>query len=180
MAPGAPSCVEAIHIEFPTDPQAEGQRRAALAEWLADAKNPLTHRSIVNRVWEYHFGRGIVATPSDFGRNGIAPTHPELLDFLADEFAKNGESIKKLHRAHRHQRDLPAILGDERKSRRDRRGQSPPLAHEPHTARSRAGARRGARGERQARSQDGRPWLRIVPFHRRQIAGLRSPRRRRD
>ena len=98
VEPGAPSCVEAVHVEFPTDPNAEGKRRAALAEWLVDAKNPLTRRSIVNRVWQYHFGRGIVATPSDFGRNGIAPTNPKLLDFLADEFAKDGESIKKLHK----------------------------------------------------------------------------------
>ena len=98
VAPGAPSCVEAVHVEFPTEPQAEGKRRAALAEWITDPKNPLTRRSIVNRVWQYHFGRGIVATPSDFGRNGIAPTNPKLLDFLADEFAKNGESIKTLHK----------------------------------------------------------------------------------
>ena len=79
----------------PSTPNTSG-RRLALAEWLVDAKNPLTRRSIVNRVWQYHFGRGIVATPSDFGRNGIAPSNPKLLDFLADEFAKNGESIKKL------------------------------------------------------------------------------------
>jgi len=98
VTPGAPSCVEAVHVEFPTDPKAEGKRRAALAEWLTDPKNPLTRRSIVNRIWQYHFGRGIVATPSDFGRNGIAPTHPELLDFLADEFARDGESLKKLHK----------------------------------------------------------------------------------
>ncbi|HEY3900629.1 MAG TPA: DUF1553 domain-containing protein [Chthoniobacter sp.] len=95
---GAPSCVEGIHVEFPTGPENEGKRRAALAEWITDAKNPLTRRSIVNRVWQYHFGRGIVATPSDFGRNGIAPTNLELLDYLATEFVKDGESIKKLTR----------------------------------------------------------------------------------
>jgi hypothetical protein len=98
VQPGAPSAVEAVHVDFPSEAQNEGKRRAALAEWIVDAKNPLTRRSIVNRVWQYHFGRGIVATPSDFGRNGIAPTHPELLDYLADEFVKNGESIKKLHK----------------------------------------------------------------------------------
>ena len=98
VTPGGPSAVEAVKVDFPTDPKDEGKRRAALAEWITDAKNPLTRRSIVNRVWQYHFGRGIVATPSDFGRNGIAPMNPELLDFLADEFAKNGESIKKLHK----------------------------------------------------------------------------------
>ena len=95
---GAPSCVDGITEEFPTGPENEGKRRAALAAWLTDAKNPLTSRSIVNRVWLYHFGRGIVATPSDFGRNGIAPTNLQLLDFLATEFVKDGESIKKLHK----------------------------------------------------------------------------------
>src|SRR6201999_723128 len=96
VQPAALSCVDAVKVEFPTDPKEEGKRRAALAAWFADPKNPLTNRSIVNRVWEYHFGRGIAATPNDFGRNGIAPTNPELLDYLASEFAKNGESIKKL------------------------------------------------------------------------------------
>lgn len=98
VGPGAPSCVDAVKVEFPTGPENEGLRRAALAKWFTDPKNPLTNRSIVNRVWQYHFGRGIVATPNDFGRNGIAPTHPELLDYLATEFVKHGESIKDLHR----------------------------------------------------------------------------------
>jgi hypothetical protein len=77
---------------------AEGNRRAALAKWLTDARNPLTWRSIVNRVWHYHFGRGIVATPNDFGRMGQLPTHPELLDYLAAEFRDGGQSLKKLHK----------------------------------------------------------------------------------
>jgi len=98
VTPGAPSCVDGISVDFPVGPGNEGKRRAALAEWLTNTKNPLTRRSIVNRVWQYHFGRGIAATPSDFGRNGIAPTNPELLDYLTTEFVKNGESIKKLHR----------------------------------------------------------------------------------
>ena len=67
-------------------PDDEGSRRAALADWIASPKNVLTWRSIVNRVWHYHFGRGIVDTPNDFGRNGSRPTHPELLDWLAVEF----------------------------------------------------------------------------------------------
>jgi mono/diheme cytochrome c family protein len=77
---------------------AEGQRRAALARWLTDDKNPLTWRSIVNRVWQYHFGRGIVATPNDFGKMGQLPTHPELLDWLAAEFRDGGQSLKALHK----------------------------------------------------------------------------------
>ena len=76
----------------------EGERRAALAEWITDKDNPLTWRSVVNRVWHYHFGRGIVSTPNDFGRLGALPTHPELLDWLALEFRDGGGSIKNLHR----------------------------------------------------------------------------------
>ncbi len=76
----------------------EAERRAALAEWIADAKNPLTWRSIANRVWHYHFGRGICDTPSDFGRMGGLPSHPELLDWLACELRDNGGSLKHLHR----------------------------------------------------------------------------------
>jgi mono/diheme cytochrome c family protein len=84
---------------FDLPPEApEGERRAALAHWLTDARNPLTWRSIVNRVWQYHFGRGLVDSPNDFGRMGQQPTHPELLDWLAMEFRDGGQSIKQLHR----------------------------------------------------------------------------------
>jgi len=74
-------------------------RRHALAEWLTNPQHPLTSRVLVNRIWQYHFGRGIVATPSDYGRRGAAPSHPELLDHLATQFVKDGWSIKRLHRA---------------------------------------------------------------------------------
>ena len=73
-------------------------RRSVLAAWLTDPKNPLPARVMVNRIWHYHFGTGIVATPGDFGRMGERPTHPELLDYLAATFVENGWSIKKLHR----------------------------------------------------------------------------------
>ena len=76
----------------------EGERRAALAHWITNKENPLTWRSIVNRVWQYHFGTGIVATPNDFGRNGAKPSHPELLDWLAAEFRDTGGSLKNLHK----------------------------------------------------------------------------------
>lgn len=73
-------------------------RRTALAEWIASPTNPLTARVFVNRVWSWYFGTGIVATVSDFGRAGQRPTHPELLDYLADHFVKNGWSVRKLER----------------------------------------------------------------------------------
>jgi hypothetical protein len=84
-------------FDLPADAP-EGERRAALARWLTDPRHPLTWRSIVNRVWQYHFGRGLVETPDDFGRNGGQPSHPELLDWLAAEFRDGGGSLKALHR----------------------------------------------------------------------------------
>ncbi len=74
------------------------RRRLALAEWIVDPRNPLTARSIVNRVWAYHFGRGLVATPNNLGALGGKPTHPELLDWLAADFVEHGWSIKRLQR----------------------------------------------------------------------------------
>jgi Protein of unknown function (DUF1553)/Protein of unknown function (DUF1549)/Planctomycete cytochrome C len=73
-------------------------RRTALANWLADANNPLTARVMVNRIWNDHFGLGIVGTPSDFGVMGERPSNPQLLDYLASTFVENGWSIKKMHR----------------------------------------------------------------------------------
>ena len=74
------------------------QRRKALAEWLTSPEDPLLGRVMANRLWVGHFGEGIVRTPNDFGRQGEPPTHPELLDWLATEFAEQGWSIKKMHR----------------------------------------------------------------------------------
>ncbi len=73
-------------------------RRRNFAEWVASADNPLTARVMVNRIWQRHFGEGIAATPNNFGKTGAAPTHPELLDFLASEFVQSGWSVKKIHR----------------------------------------------------------------------------------
>jgi hypothetical protein len=72
--------------------------RAELAKWVTDPDNPLTARVMVNRIWQYHFGRGIVATANDFGRMGTRPSHPELLDYLANEFVASGFSVKHMHR----------------------------------------------------------------------------------
>ncbi len=99
VGPGALSCVPGLKAVFDVPPDDEGARRIALARWIVAADNPLTWRSIVNRVWQYHFGRGIVDTPSDFGRNGSLPTHPALLDWLAVEFRDGGGSLKRLHKS---------------------------------------------------------------------------------
>jgi hypothetical protein len=80
------------------DPEKKLARRKSLALWLTEKDHPLTARVIVNRIWHWHFGRGIVGTPNDFGRQGEEPTHPELLDWLASEFVTQGWSMKKLHR----------------------------------------------------------------------------------
>ena len=99
VTPGALSCVAGLNVDLNLPPDApETQRRLALARWIGDPRNPLTARVLVNRVWQYHFGRGLVNTPSDFGRNGERPTHPELLDWLADDFMQTGWKLKPLHK----------------------------------------------------------------------------------
>jgi cytochrome c553 len=99
VGPGTCGYLPQLGSRFNVDSRAgEGARRAALAHWLVDKGNPLTWRSIVNRVWQYHFGRGLVDSPNDFGRMGATPTHPELLDWLAADFRDGPQSIKQLHR----------------------------------------------------------------------------------
>jgi hypothetical protein len=79
-------------------PITQGSGRLQLAEWLARPDNPLTARVMVNRLWQGHFGQGIVRSPSNFGKLGERPTHPELLDWLADQFVRSGWSMKTMHR----------------------------------------------------------------------------------
>jgi hypothetical protein len=83
-------------MNLPEDDPTSG--RLALANWIADPQNPLTARVMVNRIWLYHFGEGIVSTTNDFGRQGKPPTHPQLLDWLATRFIDSGWSIKEMHR----------------------------------------------------------------------------------
>jgi cytochrome c553 len=89
VQPGFPEVLGAV----PAGPQ-----RTALADWIASPKNPLATRVMANRIWQHHFGRGIVPSPSEFGPRGQAPTHPELLDWLASEFVVRGWSLKAMHR----------------------------------------------------------------------------------
>lgn len=99
VEPGTVQTFEQLPSRFDLDmDHTEGERRAALAAWMTSEYNAFTWRSIVNRVWQYHFGRGIVATPNDFGKMGIPPSHPELLDYLAAEFLTHGQSLKWLHK----------------------------------------------------------------------------------
>ncbi|MFP6763116.1 MAG: DUF1553 domain-containing protein, partial [Planctomycetaceae bacterium] len=99
VSPGAVASVTGINADFDLAPEApEAERRRKLAAWITDRNNPLFSRVIVNRVWHYHFGTGLVETPNDFGFNGGRPSHPELLDWLAVQFQNNGYSLKKLHR----------------------------------------------------------------------------------
>jgi mono/diheme cytochrome c family protein len=97
--PGALSAIAELPGRFAlANPKREADRRVALADWLADPRNPLTWRSAANRVWHFHFGRGLCDTPSDFGKMGGLPSHPELLDWLACELRDSGGSLKHLHR----------------------------------------------------------------------------------
>jgi hypothetical protein len=99
MSPGGIAAVTGARSDFALPPDApESQRRIALARWLTSPNNPLFARVIANRLWQHHFGVGLVDTPNDFGFNGGRPTHPELLDWLAATLVEQNWSLKRLHR----------------------------------------------------------------------------------
>jgi hypothetical protein len=100
LEPGYPVVLDSPSLALPpiSASATSTGRRTALAKWLTDPANPLTSRVMVNRVWQYHFGRGLVETSSDYGRLGTPPTHPEMLDWLACRFVEQGWSLKQLHR----------------------------------------------------------------------------------
>ncbi len=99
----APGVLEAVqrysHLGPPRMPSSSVGRRSALAKWIANSRNPLTARVMVNRIWQHHFGRGLAANPNNFGKTGKRPTHPDLLDWLAGFFVEQGWSVKAVHRA---------------------------------------------------------------------------------
>jgi len=98
VQPGAFACLAGISPDLVISENREGDRRRAFADWIVQPDHPLTRRVLVNRLWHHHLGKGIVETPSDFGYGGGRPSHPQLLDYLADEFLVQGWSLKKMHR----------------------------------------------------------------------------------
>jgi hypothetical protein len=98
VGPAIPAVFDTPDVKREFDEAPLDGRRAALARWITSPNNPLTARVIVNRIWAWHFGEGIVRTPNDFGNQGEPPTHPELLDWLARDFMSHGWSLKHLHK----------------------------------------------------------------------------------
>ncbi len=99
VSPGAVAAVSGVSAAFGLTPDAsDAERRKKLADWITSPDNPLFARVMVNRVWQYHFGNGLVKTSSDFGFNGGQPSHPDLLDWLVGQFRTNGLRLKPLHR----------------------------------------------------------------------------------
>ena len=99
VSPAAVAAVKGVNADFGLTPQSsDADRRRKLSAWITDANNPLFARVIVNRVWQYHFGTGLVKTPSDFGFNGGQPSHPDLIDWLSQNLKSNDFRLKSLHR----------------------------------------------------------------------------------
>ena len=173
VTPGAVSCIKDLSGELGLAFDAsDAARRTALANWIASPNNPLFARVMVNRVWHYHFGAGLVRNPNDFGFNGGPPSHPELLDWLAREFIGSGWSLKKLHKlivtsqTYRQSSDFRA------ESFGERRGEPSALAIFIGASAGRSGARCDACRQREAERND--VWSEFPSIHDRQELGLLS------
>ncbi len=172
-----PSAIAAVGpLEIPAAAP-EQERRVALARWIARPQNPLTARVMVNRLWHYHFGRGIVETPSDFGHNGGRPSHPELLDWLANELVRSGWSLKHVHRLILTSSHLSAIIGAAGGWPEGRRRRATLVALSAAAARGRSDPRFDARGQRRARRADGRPRIQPLPAQHQLRSRLPAQRR---
>ena len=154
VEPGFPRCLVGKEepAKMPFSGRYRSGRRRALAEWIASPDNPLTARVMVNRIWQHHFGEGLVRTPCDFGMNGDRPSHPELLDWLATQFVEKKWSVKAMHRlmltsnAYRQSTGHPGT----EKIRRSRSRQSAAVADELDSPRIRGGSRFHPVDQRQA------------------------------
>ena len=118
VLPGTPAVLGGMPIAVRDAALPTSGRRLAFARWLTDGKHPLTARVLVNRAWMHHFGKGLVATPGDFGTLGDRPSHPELLDWLADEFMKGGWRLKAIHKT------ILTSAAYRQSSRREARGEA--------------------------------------------------------
>ena len=162
-----------VKIELP-DQASEPQRRLALARWMTDKQNPLAARVIVNRLWQWHFGEGLVDTPSDFGVNGARPTHPELLDYLAAELMDHGWSLRHVHRLIITSAYLPPAEHRSRRRAGQRCRHAAAVAFSAAAHGSRSAARFRAGRERIARSHARRNWFQPVRTERQLRAGVHA------
>ena len=176
----SPSMLSAVAPAYELPAEApESDRRVALARWLVAPENPLTPRVLANRLWHYHFGIGIVDTPSDFGAMGSLPTHPELLDWLAGQVHAQGWRLKPLHRLIVTSAAYQQASTFRADAAADRWRQPAPLAVPAAPARGRRGARHDPLPCRPARSPHGRPRLPALSLPRGQRGHLRTARRAR-
>ncbi len=155
---------------FPAD---QPRNRLGLARWLTSPQHPLAARVVVNRVWRMHFGRGIVATPEDFGSQGKLPTHPELLDWLTDRFMKDGWDLKVAAPAHRALGDVPPVLRHDRRRGGARSGKPAAVPMAEDAAAGGTDSRQRARRQRAAESDHRRAERQAVSA-RRAVGAIRD------